>query len=421
MNKTKNILIGFGLAGLGFVNYFKKNLIIFEKNKSGGGHARSHKIGKFYFDEGAHISHTKSNFFKKKFYIKKDLIKIINPNIVSYYQKKPIGYPINISLKKLSFSLKLKIFFDYIFLIFKSDKIDNFKDWCNYNFGKTLYSNFYRTYTLKYWRTEPRLLDHKNWTKKRIVSRAILKSIYSMFFEKEKYELVYNIFYYPKNGGFFNLFKKKFNEYKVNYNSNISEINLKNKTISIKKKKIKFDNLYSTVPLPEYLKLIKNIPPKIKTELKKLKFTSTICINFSIKKRKIIDHHLCYFYDTDVDASRMTLLSNILKEKKNIYYGQLEIFRRNDEKINIKEIEKNSKEFLLKFFNLNDKNDFYIFQSDIIKYSYPIPLNDNNLDKIHTWLKKNNIIPFGLYGVWRYMWSDESYINGKQSAEFYSR
>ena len=189
----------------------------------------------------------------------------------------------------------------------------------------------------------------------------------------------------------------------------------------MKKKKIRYDNLYSTIPLPEYLKLIKNIPPKIKKELKKLKFTSTICINFSIKKRKKIDHHLCYFYDTDIDASRMTLLSNILKEKKDIYYGQLEIFRRNDEKINIKKIEKNSEEFLLKFFELNDESDLLIFQSNIVKYSYPVPLKNNNINIIHTWLRKNNIFPFGLYGGWRYMWSDESYINGKQSAEFYSR
>ena len=215
--------------------------------------------------------------------------------------------------------------------------------------------------------------------------------------------------------------KKKFRKYKVNYKNKIDKIDVKNKTVYSNKKKFKYNKLFSTVPLPEYLNLIKNIPNKVKTELKKLKYTSTICINFSLKKRTKVDHHLCYFYDKNIDAARMTVLSNILKQNKNFYYGQLEIFRRNDEKINLKDIENNSKKFLKKFFKIKNENDFLIFKSNIVKYSYPIPLININTNIIHAWLKKNDIIPFGLYGVWRYMWSDESYINGKQIAEHYSR
>lgn len=421
MRKIKNILIGFGISGLGFVEYFKDKIEIFEKNQTPGGHAKSHKINDFYYDEGAHISHTKSNFFKKRFYKNLKLIKIINPDIVNYYKKKPVGYPINIGLKKLPWSTKYKIIFDFFLLIFKSRKIDNFKEWCEFNFGNTLYSKFYREYTLKYWRTDPAKLDYKNWAKKRIVSRKILKSLLSIFFEKKKDELVYNIFYYPKKGGFYNFFKKKFKKYKINNSHKVTKIDLKNKNIYIKNKIIKYENIYSTLPLPEYLKLVRNIPKKVENEIRKLKFTSTICVNFAIKKRKIINHHLCYFYDKEIDASRMTLLSNITKIKTDYYYGQLEIFRRNDEKINLNKIERSSKKFLIDFFNAKNNNDFKIFKIFICKYSYPVPLLGTKIEIIHAWLKKNNIFPFGLYGNWKYMWSDESYINGIQNAKLYSR
>ena len=416
-----NILIGFGISGLGFADHFKNKLIIYEKNNNAGGHVRSHKIKNFYFDEGAHISHTKSNFFKKKFYKKNSLIKIINPDIISFYKSKKIGYPINIALKELNWKTKFKIFFDYIFLTIKKKNFKNFRDWCKFNFGNTLYENFYKPYTLKYWRTHPSKLDYKNWANKRIVSRKIFKSLLSIFINIKNKEIAYNIFYYPKKGGFYSFFKEKFNKHNVKYKKKIEKINLNNKLIFINKKKISYDKLYSTIPLPEYLKLIKRIPINVKKELQKLKYTSTICLNFSVKKRTHINFHWCYFYDKEVDGSRMSILSNLINDKSDYYYGQVEVFRRNDEKININLIKKNTKLYLTKFFKLNSDKDFKFIITEVYKYSYPVPIVNTNIEIIHSWLKSNNIIPFGLYGNWKYMWSDESYINGKQNAEFYSR
>jgi hypothetical protein len=117
----------------------------------------------------------------------------------------------------------------------------------------------------------------------------------------------------------------------------------------------------------------------------------------------------------------MSILSNLINDKSDYYYGQVEVFRRNDEKININLIRKNTKIYLTKFFKLNSDKDFKFIITEIYKYSYPVPIVNTNIEIIHSWLKSNNIIPFGLYGNWKYMWSDESYINGKQNAEFYSR
>ena len=416
-----NILLGYGISGLGFADYFKKKLIIYEKNKNAGGHVRSNKIGGIFFDEGAHISHTKSNFFKKKFYRKNNLIKIINPKVISFYKGREVGYPINISLKKLKWSKKIRIILEYIYLVFQKKNINNFKDWCEFNFGSTLYNDFYKAYTLKYWRTDPSKLDHKNWTNKRIVKRNILKSFISIFFNTNKQELSYNIFYYPKKDGFYSFFKKKFSKHKANYSVKIKSINIEKKKFFIDKKIVSFDKLYSTIPLPEYLSLIKKIPTKVKKEIKKLKYTSTICVNFSVKKRTNIDFHWCYFYDKNIEGSRMNVLSNILNDKSNKYFGQVEVFRRNDEIINLRKIKLNTKKHLIKLFKLESDRDFDFIDIKVYKYSYPIPLINTNIQVIHDWLKSKNIVPFGLYGNWKYMWSDESYIHGKHQAEYYSK
>ena len=62
IKKFSNILIGFGLSGLGFVENFKGSIKILEKNYKPGGHSKSINFKNYYFDEGAHISHTKNIF-----------------------------------------------------------------------------------------------------------------------------------------------------------------------------------------------------------------------------------------------------------------------------------------------------------------------------------------------------------------------
>jgi protoporphyrinogen oxidase len=420
-NKFYNILVGFGLSGLGFIENFKKPIKIYEKNSTSGGHCKSTSYRGYYFDEGAHISHTKNIFFKKKFFKKNKLIKIDNPNVVNFKNNKVIGYPVNLSLSSLSLLEKFNVLFDYLRLIFFKKKINNFEDWCRINFGETLYKNYFKKYTLKYWRTHPQKLSHLNWAKKRIVSGNYFKSLMSIFLNFQNKNMAYATFYYPKKFGFYNFFEEKFSEYKINKNSEVTKIFPNQKKIIIKKKEIYYKKIFSTIPLPEYLSLFNKIPPNIKKEIKNLKYTSTICINFVVKKRMNIDYHWCYFYDNHIEASRMTIISNIVKNDKKDYQGQIEIFRRNDEKYLVDDLIKNSKKMIINFFKLENEKDIKILFHKIYKYSYPVPLRSNKINIIHKWLNSKKIYPFGLYGNWKYMWSDESYMNGKLNAQKYSK
>lgn len=421
IKKFSNILIGFGLSGLGFVENFKGSIKILEKNYKPGGHSKSINFKNYYFDEGAHISHTKNIFFKKKFFKNKKLIKIKNPNIVNFKNNKTIGYPVNLSLSSLSLLEIVCVVMDYIKLIFIKRQINNFEDWCKINFGNTLYENYFKKYTLKYWRTHPRNLSHLNWAKKRIVGGNYLKSLNSIFFLLKKKNLAYSTFFYPRKFGFYNLFEHRFIKYKFYKNSEVRRILPSEKKIIFNNKKIYYKKIFSTLPLPEYLNILKNIPNSIKKEIKKLKFTSTICVNFVVKNKTNINYHWCYFYDSEIEASRMSILSNITRNKSKNYQGQIEIFRRNDENYSLDDLLTNSKKFIINFFKLKNEKDILIFFHKIYKYSYPVPLKSNKINIIHKWLNTKQIYPFGLYGNWKYMWSDESYMNGKINAQKFSK
>ena len=57
------IILGGGLAGLSAG--YHSNGIIFEKNKTIGGHAISNSKNGFTFDEGIHVLHTKNQYVLK--------------------------------------------------------------------------------------------------------------------------------------------------------------------------------------------------------------------------------------------------------------------------------------------------------------------------------------------------------------------
>ena len=44
-----------------------------------------------------------------------------------------------------------------------------------------------------------------------------------------------------------------------------------------------------------------------------------------------------------------------------------------------------------------------------------------SVDLIHNFLKSKNIQPFGRYGMWAYLWSDEAILSGKKAAEDFQK
>ena len=222
---------------------------------------------------------------------------------------------------------------------------------------------------------------------------------------------------YPKKNGFFNIFKKEYENKKILLNKKITKIDLKNKNIIINNsEQIKYDNLVSSIPLVDYLSLIDDMPVEIVTALKNLKYTTLISYNIKIKKR--LDHkfHWCYFYDKSVPFSRMTILSNLKDKKssKDYFLVQGEAFRRNDEYYNCLEIDQDVRKHLIKFFQLKTDNDIIFNERKIIDKAYPVPLinTKENVKKILNWVEKFNLKQIGLYGKWNYLWSDQSFIDG---------
>lgn len=100
--KINEIVLGAGLSGLGLLNK-RKGAYCFEKNLYPFGHAISHKIFDIYFDEGAHICHSKNENWLKKLNLN-NCVKHTKANVQNYHNGMWFGYPIQNNL----YSLKLR-------------------------------------------------------------------------------------------------------------------------------------------------------------------------------------------------------------------------------------------------------------------------------------------------------------------------
>ncbi len=415
------IILGAGLSSIGFYNGVKRGVVYESKDKAGG-HIKSVKIGNYFFDQGAHICHSKNSYWNKLINSDSETINKIKGNVMNYKDGDIFGYPVQNNLFELDKKTRIKSLKS---LIEKKDlkNITNYKDWLIFQYGSYLTDKFYTPFTHKYWRTSPDKLSI-DWLKGRLIPVDLNKIIDGAFEKPVNSQAVFNDFKYPKYGGFNAFFNQLIKEIPVKLNMKATNIDLINKKIQFNDDiKMDFDKIVSSIPLNELINIIEDVPNKVLTAANNLLYLNLIQINIVLKKtdKKFNNIHWFYVYDENIDISRITIISNVSGYKKNNEVViQAEIFRRSDEIYDRDELYQKGISDILKIFN-TQIDDIVNDRMTFVKYSYVVSdLNKSkNLDIINNFLKKTPISSIGLYGRWNYIWSDIAYMNGYKLGKAY--
>ena len=227
-------------------------------------------------------------------------------------------------------------------------------------------------YTEKYWATKSKDMS-TSWIKFRMQPINLKDLIIGAFFNIYKNTFYSNQMRYPKHGGygsFLNILKKNKS---IKFNKKIKKINLQKKEIFFNQgKKIKFDRLVSTIPLPEFCKLSKNISPKILRASKKLRCTAGILVSIGVKQ-KVNMRTWFYIYDKKIKAARVYSPSKLSKfnSPKNKSSLQAEIFVDNKENVTreyLNYVKNNTVENLVKI-GIFEKKDWEVDKVKVLKYA----------------------------------------------------
>ncbi|MEO0293125.1 MAG: FAD-dependent oxidoreductase [candidate division WOR-3 bacterium] len=408
------VILGAGITGLSIAYHLKERncrFIIIEKEKEPGGLCRNINIDGYVFNYTGHFLHCRTIYVENL--IKKLLpnIRLIKRNSYVYLYKRLIPYPIQLNIQYLPILSRIKS--SIWFTLRNKKKIQNLEDWFISNFGKGLYEIFFLPYNEKLWRYP---------------IREITPNFLVNYVPKEKpsssQEVGYNAkFFYPPEG---------IGELISSFSKGIEFVKGEVKKIDknyvyLDSKKIKYEKLISTIPLPELLKMFYRRKIKLK---EKLIWNSVLCLNIGIKGEILppgelhninfepSKFHWIYFPEREIPFYRVGSLSNVYRELApkgcSSLWVEISYRDKNPSKKIIEIVIKNLEEI-----GMIKREKIDIVSKVEIPYAYPIynKSRENILREIKEFLENYNITLAGRFGKWEYSYMEESILEGKRIAE----
>lgn len=413
------VILGAGISGISasyHLNQKDIDNIIFEKDDDWGGLCGNFEIDGFRFDKAIHLSFTQDNHVKELFSKSCEYI-THKPLAYNYCKGRWLKHPAQNNLEPLSLNEKIEIISDFVENPNKKENVENYEEWLKAQYGNYFSEHFPIPYTRKYWTLEAKDLS-TTWVGNRMYQPNI-KEVLKGAFEEETPNTYYaSEMRYPIKGGYKSFLNYMRKDCDIRVNKKVIQIDVLEKVIYFEDgTNQKYDELISSIPLPEYSKLIKTIPDDIKNACENLKYTSVALVSIGINKSNIPKHLWFYIYDEDILASRC--YSPSIKSSDNVPEGcssfQFEIYFSKDKPLSLSNdelinhiIDKSEKMDVLK------REDIVIKDCRVLEYGNVIFHHNMENDRkiVLEFLEKNNIKTIGRFGKWEYLWSDQSLMSG---------
>lgn len=425
MTKHKNIILGGGLCGLGCAKHLPDS-VIYEAKPHRGGHVFSHEQGGVFFDEGAHICHAKDEDWLKLLYDNAgDVVKMNQSKVSNYWHGRWVTYPVQNHLRDLPEDLRIRALSEIVAAQMTVGDADpkNYDEWCRAQYGESLTEKFYKEYTEKYWRTTMKEMDI-DWLAGRLLPSQIERIVHGAIAPLDEKQSVFSTFHYPARGGFYAFFEKMYDDVDIQLDSKVVEVNPAARTVTFANgNTVAYERLVSTIPLNDLVKSIRgvDVPGAVMEATTKLRHTQLIGVNIIVNKPCSVPYHWFYIYDSDIDVSRVKIMSNLIPDTtpagKTVL--QTEIFRRDDEAFDVEALKKKAVNDLGGMLGFDPGADVDEVHHVHASHAYPIPMlgRIQAVDAILEWLETQDIHSAGLCGKWKYVWSNQAFEAGKEAAE----
>lgn len=179
--------------------------------------------------------------------------------------------------------------------------------------------------------------------------------------------------------------------------------------------KIFYNNLISSIPLPEMVLITDKMPENIVQASKKLTSTSIDLVSIGFNK-KVTDKLWFYIYDEDILASRV--YSPSIKSSNNAPEGcsslQFEIYSRGTESKYSKEELIENVSYAIQKMKIAAKHDILFMHHKHLKYGnviFDIGM-ESNRDEVRGFYDFHGVQTVGRFGEWDYLWSNQSFMSG---------
>lgn len=415
--KVKNLVLGAGIAGLAYANEISGNdTVIIEKNQYIGGLCHSFTVDGFTFDSAVHLSFTTNDEVRDVF-DKTDYLKHL-PISYNFYKNKWLKHPVVNNFYELSTEEKVRFISQFVE---RDEKIEihNYEDWLRASYGNAIAEEFYNVYTEKYWTLPSKELS-TTWIGNRLGTPSLEKMLLGALSEETGIDYYAKEMRYPKKGGYQGFIDKLADDRNIILGKQVVLLDLDEKYVVLEDgSKYEYENLASSIPLPELVKITKGAPIDVIEASKELKASRISIVSVGIKKENASPSMWFYIYDKDIFTARVN--SPSIKSLQNAPEGcsslQFEIYHYPDDVINPEEILKNVK-YSLQKMNLCSEEEILFMDYRLLEYGnviFKIGMEEKR-DIVKSYFESYDVDLIGRFGEWDYLWSDQSFMSGKNKA-----
>ena len=418
MQFIDNVILGAGIAGLGAslaLNQRGKKSVVFEKDNTYGGLCGSFTIQGFRFDRFVHFSFSQNEQVNAIFGKSSPEIYRHNPFAYNLYHGVWLKHPVQNNIYPLSDKEKTLIIND-----FKNRKspedivINNYEDWLRIQFGNYFAEHFPMVYTKKYWMKDASQL-RTEWVGNRVYQPSIDEVVLGSLTSETPVSYYAKEMRYPKFGGYKAFLKTLADTADIRYKKEVISLNTIDRIVSFSDDtNVHYGHLISSLPLPEVLRMMDNVPQDIQDEAGKLECTSGYHISIALKTQNIPPYLWWYIYDEDILAARV--YSPSLKSPDNVPEGcsslQMEVYCKENEYTEQQLIDGTVGKLIgLGIINPKDIIFTHIGFEKYANVIFTEPVYRAR-KTIRDYLSSLGIKTIGRFGEWDYLWSDQSLLSG---------
>lgn len=416
---SNNVILGAGIAGISAAYHLKQkgeNSVIFEKDNDWGGLCGFFEIDGFRFDRFVHFTFAKDEKIAELF-AKSSPLYAHPPVSYNYWRGCWLKHPAQNNLAPLPIEEKVKIIDSFVNRPHKDvAEISDYAEWLRVQYGDYFAENFPFAYTRKYWGVEAKQLETK-WVGNRLHVSPLPEVLRGAFAEQQENFYYTKFMNYPKKGGFRSIMNECRKGLDIRLNKKAVRIDTAAKQVEFADGTVEnYDNLISSLPLPEIIKMISDVPENVQNAAKQLRWTCGYQVSLGFNRPDVAKYLWFYIYDEDVPPARV--YSPNLKSPDNAPEGcsslQAEIFFANGAKV----VDKNIilQKTVEKLKEICQFNDSDVVVKDIRFEPYAniifTPEIYESRKVVREWLQAQGIKTIGRFGEWDYLWSHQAFESG---------
>jgi protoporphyrinogen oxidase len=418
----KVVILGGGLTGISAAMHLRAPWVLFEKQARLGGHARTEEREGYKFDVTGHWLHLRDPAVKQ---LVNELLpgemvpiarraRIFSHGVLTRYpfQANLFGLPPDVIKECLMGVIAAAA-------AAPAGEAANFEEYCLRHFGAGISKHFMIPYNEKLWGVPPREITAA-WCS-RFVPLPNLEQVVAGAVGAGPPEMGYNVsFLYPKSGGievFTRALLTRMQGGQVHTQTSPDVVDWQRREVVVGGERIPYSAVVASIPLPELLRRMPNLPPEIEQHAARLRCTTLRYLNVGTRTQPPADWHWIYVPERKYPFYRVNVFSTAMPSMAPPGCASICVEMSDRGPVSDATIG-DVAAALTAAGALTSPTDVVFAERKEIQYAYVV-FDDNYYPAtraIFSFLEANGIYPRGRYGAWTYNAMEDCVLAGREVA-----